>query len=73
MCDTCGKLYPCDSMKQIFGGISLCTECVDNILLSYVSSNPIKMLCPFCCDKNSNKKCQYCDIQIIQEDIDHDN
>lgn len=66
LCDTCGNLQPTDGMRQVFGGIQVCSQCIDKIVLSYVSLNPIKTLCPFCYGKEGNKEqCQYCDIKQI--------
>ncbi|KKN91111.1 hypothetical protein LCGC14_0219760 [marine sediment metagenome] len=60
-----------DGMRQIFGGIQICDQCIDKILSLHVVSNPIKTLCPFCYGKEGNaKKCQYCEIKYIQESGD---
>ncbi|GAF76307.1 unnamed protein product, partial [marine sediment metagenome] len=36
MCDTCGKLKHTDGMRQAFGGIHICDQCIDKILALYV-------------------------------------
>lgn len=68
ICDTCGKLQSINGMRQVFGGIHICDQCVDKILSSYVASSPIKTLCPFCYGKEGNiEKCKYCDIKSPEE------
>lgn len=67
-CDTCGKLKPTDGMKQIFGGVCICDQCVNKILSLYVLSNPLKTLCPYCYGKEGNtEQCNYCDIKSLIE------
>ncbi len=74
LCDTCGKLQSTEGMIQVFGGVNICNQCIDKILLYYIVSNPIKTLCPFCYGKEGNSnKCQYCDIkQIDDEEVENE-
>ena len=67
ICDTCGKLKSTDGMQHVFSGIYICCQCVDKILSLYVTSNPIRTLCPFCYGKEGNvEKCNYCDIKTLE-------
>lgn len=55
-------------MRQVLGGIHICSRCVDKILSLFVESQPIKTLCPFCYGKEGNNgKCEYCDIEYSME------
>ncbi len=64
LCDTCGNLKPTNEMRQIFGGIHICNLCINKILSLYVTTNPIRTLCPFCYgEKDNPDQCEYCDIK----------
>lgn len=64
----CGKLKLTDGMRQVFGGIFVCDQCIDKILSLHVTSNPIKTLCPFCHGKEGNAEhCMYCDVKSLEE------
>lgn len=74
LCDTCGNLKSTDKMRQVFGGIHVCDQCIDKILSLHVSSSPIKTLCPFCYGKEGMiEKCEYCNIKLSFGDINNDN
>ena len=71
LCDVCGNIKSTNGMQQVFGGICICSECIDGILSLYVSSNPIKTLCPYCHDKKGDtdtEKCKYCSIKLSKKD-----
>lgn len=71
LCDTCGKPQSIDGMRKMFGGIFICNSCVGRILSIYLTSNPIKSLCPLCCGKEGDtEKCKYCDIKLNLGDVD---
>lgn len=74
MCDTCCEIKPTSRIQYVLGGICVCDKCVNIILELYISSNPTKMLCPYCLGKNNiNKYCNYCDLIPLSEEMNETN
>ena len=69
VCDTCWKTVDSRNAKTFFGGINVCPGCNNDIVEKYISTNPIKTLCPFCFDtKDSSVDCQYCNVRVKQNE-----
>lgn len=65
-CDLCANsvIKP----KVFLGGICVCEQCVNDVVLLHITTKPIKTLCPMCNGLTGYPPCPYCGIPSVKED-----
>lgn len=72
VCDTCGTEDATEKFRKVAGGICICSDCIDKILLLHVSCNHLKSLCPYCYGEDDQPKpCGCCDLTTLINKIQH--
>lgn len=59
-------------MKNVLGGICICEQCSESIIIFHVLNGPLKTLCPHCYGKEGNTQhCDYCNLPILEQQNDY--
>ena len=54
ICDACGKFSQIKTTFVVSGGICVCEQCVNDILIFHMLTHSFKTLCPYCHKKGKD-------------------